>query len=218
MTQPLPSRPSLEHLKNQAKTLLQAARRWRSCVSIAWRETCRNIVRRMRRLQRAAKTLSRSSCRMHNRLWPTDTGFANWTLLKQHVDEQTLAAHTRSEQIASLIQYCLDGELPRAERCLARHPELATADIFMAATSGDAACVEAMLESNPTLVNLPGGPLHAPPLVYVCSSRFASPSHAPTAVRTIVHLLLDRGADPNAHWLTRHLTMRRCPHFTARVV
>jgi ankyrin repeat protein len=137
-------------------------------------------------------------------------GFANWAQLKQHVEQVELATKSRREQIAVLIKWCLEGELDRAERFLERHPELASADIFVAATLGEEATVRAMLELDPGIVNMSGGPLTAPPLVYACSSRFASPNNfREPKLRAIANELLHRGANANAHWLNPEFN--NCP-------
>src|SRR5688572_23645436 len=131
MTQSLPSRPSLEHLKNQAKALLRAARE-------GVPDALAQFSRHLGALDPPDKDLSLDVAANARRLKLADAqhvvaheyGFANWAQLKQHVEEVALAAKSREEQIAVLIKCCLDGELVRAERILERHPELVSADIF----------------------------------------------------------------------------------------
>ena len=211
MTHSLPLRPSLEHLKNQAKALLRAAREGAP-------EALARFSQHLGPLDPPDKDPSLDAAAHPRRLKLADAqhvlareyGFANWAQLKQHVDEAAMAAKSRQEQIAVLITCCLEGELARAERFLERHPELASADIFVAATLGEEATVRAMLERDPTIVNMSGGPLDAPPLVYACSSRFASPDNSrEPQLRAIANELLQRGADPNARWLNP--AFNNCP-------
>jgi ankyrin repeat protein len=196
MTHSLPSRPSLEHLRNQAKALLRGAR---AGVPEALGRFARHASKPASGDKEPSAALVVADAQL---VIAREYGFANWVQLKQHVEELTLAAQSREQQIAVLIRCCLDGELARAERILARRPELAAADVFVAATIGDEAAVRTMLESDPTTANTPGGPLQAPPLVYACTSRFASPDQArEPRLRAIATELLERGADPNAYWL-----------------
>jgi ankyrin repeat protein len=210
MTQSLPPRPSLEHLRNQAKALLRAAREGAP-------EALARFAPQLEPLHRPDATSARVSAPQPRpkladaqHVLAKEYGFANWAQLKEHVDEVALAAKSREEQVAVLIKCCFDGELARAERFLERHPKLAGADIFVAATLGEEAAVRAMLERDPSLVNIAGGPLDAPPLVYACSSRYASPNNSrEPQLRAIANELLGRGADPNARWLNRDF--HNCP-------
>jgi ankyrin repeat protein len=210
MTHSLPSRPSLEYLKNQAKALLRAARE-------GVPETLARFAQHLEplHLPHAITTaLSAPQRRLKladaQHVLAKEYGFANWAQLKQHVDEAALIAQSREEQIAVLIKCCLDGELARAERFLEHHPELASADVFIAATLGEEATVRTMLERDPTLAHTAGGPLDAFPLVYACSSRYASPNNSrEPQLRAIANELLQRGADPNARWLNP--AFNNCP-------
>lgn len=88
----------------------------------------------------------------------------------------------------------------KAHRLLDDHPELAHADIYTAAATGDVSAVRAMIERDPALVHTKGGPLHWEPLLYACYSRLndAGPDRSTLEV---ARLLLARGADPNAGFL-----------------
>ena len=84
----------------------------------------------------------------------------------------------------------------RAERLRAQHPELARANLFTAAVSGELAHVRSLLAATPALASQPGGPQQWPPLVFVCYGRIENP-----AAVEIATALLDAGADPNARFV-----------------
>lgn len=189
MTQSLPSRPSLEHLKNQAKALLRGARS-------GDHSALERIAAQLRRAEHSSWTLANAQFALAR-----EYGFANWAELKQHVELAEIAAKSRAERAELLIRCCLDDLLARAERLLERFPDLSADNIYVAATVGDVGAFQALLQRTPELLNQPGGPLKAPPLVYACSTRFAAPTQVrEPQVRAIVEDLLRRGADPNAFW------------------
>jgi ankyrin repeat protein len=87
----------------------------------------------------------------------------------------------------------------RARRMLADDPDLALADAYTAAASGDVAAVRAAIDREPAIVARKGGPLQWPLLLYACYSRME-----PAGTRStleVARLLLARGADPNAGFL-----------------
>ncbi|MFT5129379.1 MAG: ankyrin repeat protein [Rhodothermales bacterium] len=85
----------------------------------------------------------------------------------------------------------------RARALLLAHPELIQASIHLAACAGDVEAVRSWLERDANLANERGGIRDWEPLLYACYSRIALPQSDPLAV---VELLLDHGADPNAHY------------------
>jgi ankyrin repeat protein len=86
-----------------------------------------------------------------------------------------------------------------AARLLARHPEIAGADIYTAVVCGDAERVARILAERPRAPAEPGGPRDWPPLLYLCNARLPPPWTGENAV-AIAQMLLDRGADPNAFY------------------
>jgi hypothetical protein len=175
MTQSLPSRPSLEHLKNQAKALLRAARSGDEAA-------LERIAAQLRRTEPPQWTLANTQF-----VLAREYGFANWAELKQQVELAEIAAKSRAERTELLIRYCLDDLLARAEKLLERFPDLSTDNVYVAATVGDVSALQALVQQAPALVNEPGGPLKAPPLVYACSTRFSAPTHVrEPQVRAIV--------------------------------
>jgi ankyrin repeat protein len=87
-----------------------------------------------------------------------------------------------------------------AQKTLAHHPELQRDSLYTAIVCGDLNEVERVLNSDPELINKPGGAREWAPLLYLCYTRFTneeSINNAPAMAR----LLLDRGADPNAFYM-----------------
>lgn len=85
-----------------------------------------------------------------------------------------------------------------ARRLADQHPEIADANIHVAAALGDVERVADFLRRDPTLVAAPAADRPWPPLMYTCWSRFhqIGPKPATASLRTVEYLL-DHGADPN---------------------
>ena len=86
----------------------------------------------------------------------------------------------------------------RARSMLTEDPSLSDRDIFHAAAVGNVEAVERFLDADPNLVNLRGGYFDWEPLLYSCYSRLNLPNRS---TFDVAKLLLDRGADPNAHYM-----------------
>ncbi len=90
-----------------------------------------------------------------------------------------------------------------ADARLRADPALATASPFHALVLGDADAVERALDAGRLHVGAADGPLSAPPLVYVCFSRYLQrDSPRAAALVDTARLLLARGADPNGAFET----------------
>ncbi len=72
--------------------------------------------------------------------------------------------------------------------------------IWAAAAASDVDAVRALLDRDPTLARREGGPYRWPPLCYVTYSR-VDPAVAESSVLAVTRALLDAGADPNAGYL-----------------
>ena len=95
------------------------------------------------------------------------------------------------------------GEIDRAEQILAESPELASADIRIAAILGDDAAVRACIANDPKSVNAKSPPYGGDALNYLGLSKYLrlDPTRTPAFVRTAT-ALLDAGADPNTGFWT----------------
>ncbi len=136
-----------------------------------------------------------------------ERGFDNWARLKEQLEIDGLAALGSGALLDELlnkacIAYADDwpSNWKRAERIVTRHPELAQASIYSAALCGELERVRELLDSTPSLVNQKGGPRGWEPLLFVCYGRLPIARAADQSL-AIAQLLLERGADPNAHWL-----------------
>lgn len=129
-------------------------------------------------------------------------------------------ADDRSDVVAAFLETaCLDWRtggaartraMHAAGRMLARHPEVAHANILTAAVCGDVERVAQMLDDDPKLATAIGGPRRWPPILYVCDARLPEPWSAAAGVE-VARLLLERGADANAFYLGGNADI----HYTA---
>jgi ankyrin repeat protein len=199
----LPHRPSLEHLRNEARAL---QRRFRegdlSALALAG-EFHPRLHERAEQfgLSDAQLTVARSY------------GYPSWPNLKAYVEAVT--AYTRdpgrvrpqdepAEEFLRLACLTYGGDdlshPARAAEMLRVDPSLAGHSIHTAAAVGDAPAAERMLRADRSLATATGGPFRWEPLMYVAYSRLATndPGHSHVAV---ARLLLAHGADPNAGYL-----------------
>jgi len=195
MTRSLPPHPSLENLKKRAKTLKRA-----------WQSGDAHALERVRAahpklgseeaLQQATPRLT--DCQL---VLARESGFASWPQLRIAVEA---AQHDLPDEFVTLACLCYDDPHydhrmfhARASEMLRTHPWLASANIWCAAAAGNTAAVAAILNEEPDAVNRPG-PYGWAPLLCGCYSR-VTPLDANHSTYEAAKLLLDRGADPNAH-------------------
>ena len=88
----------------------------------------------------------------------------------------------------------------RARRMLAHRPSLAAADAYTAAATGSVAALRRFLSEDSRRASRAGGPRRWPPLLYLCYSRVTEQLAGDDTIGT-ARLLLDHGADPNAHFM-----------------
>jgi ankyrin repeat protein len=199
---PLPSNPSIEHLRKDAKRLRRAVH--------AGDADALARVHEFHPLPPQA--LARFTLADAQLVTARSYGFASWAKLKQHLLEITpfiwdvpppADPDSRVDVFVRLACLTYTGVHPspaRARRLLADHPEISAASIYAAAAAGDVVEVRVMLDREPRLLNAKGGPLQWEPLLYACYSRLEAsvPTHSTLEV---ARLLLSRGADPNAGFL-----------------
>ena len=193
MTTPpaLPPHASLEHLKKQAKQLLQAVR---SGLADAL-QTIRNF---------HPKPDKFSGLRDAQLVIARQHGLQDWQQLTQEVELQKLRTATLQEQAGQFIALaCLryNGDdrawrYANANALLAEVPALANVNLYCALVAGKLAGVRQFLDEDPALATRSGGPFNWPPLMYLTYSRVLSTQDE---VLGIAQLLLERGADPDSH-------------------
>ena len=197
MTNYLPDNASLENLKKQAKTLLKRVH-----------DGDEETIAQIRSSHPQFSELDPKSLKLADSqlLLARYYGFNSWTELKRSLqpDDDVTNEFLR----AAILRYggSFEMDIEKAKRLLLENPTLAEVNIWTAATLGNAAAVERFLDEQPELVNKKGGFFDEAPLLYVCYSRAQFDDSSYDALAT-AKLLLERGADANAHYLT-HGTYR----------
>jgi len=200
---PLPNNPSLEHLRKDARRLRNAV--------LASDADALGQVQEFH--PRANQAISRFALADAYLVTARTYGFASWTKLKQHLVEiepfiwnppPVPNPESRVDVFVRLACLTYAGwhrsNPVKALRMLAYDPELAHANIYVAAAVGNVAAVRTMVDRDSALVNAKDGPLHWEPLLYACYSRL-DPANADHSTLEVARLLLSRGADPNAGFL-----------------
>lgn len=204
----LPERPSLEHLRKQAKDLLALYRRQDASAF----ERLRRSLPSARREGDSA--LSARQLRLHDMLSciAREYGFTSWAELKNHVEVQrvpTLALDSRRLHWLRLVyggDLAGGGGRPRpapAARRFAEDPELVGDDPYLACAVGDEAAIRRAIERDSGWVDRVGGPLNIPPLIAVAHSGLARLDPFRESLYRSLRRLLDAGADPNASFQNR---------------
>ena len=87
-----------------------------------------------------------------------------------------------------------------ARAMLVAQPGLGAESMHVAAARADAAALRRLLDADPALANVEGGPFGWPPLLYLAYARH-DPDVSADAVRDAVAVLTGAGADPGAGYL-----------------
>ena len=125
-------------------------------------------------------------------------GFATWRQLETFVTHSD--GGSDFQQLACLNYFESDrpANRERARAMLDSDPALGSRDIWSAACVGDAQSVASFLDANRSLADRRGGCFDWEPLLYACYSRLNLPGKSTLEV---ARLLIERGADPNAHFM-----------------
>ncbi|SDS42667.1 ankyrin repeat domain-containing protein [Actinopolymorpha singaporensis] len=212
-TRPLPDNPSLEHLRNQARSLQRRAQAGEAEALAEFEEfDPRRDVSGGCSLSDAQFVVARSY------------GFPSWQRLRAHLDvvaeysywprpvDADEADLPDGQDLAALADRFLDlaclnytRDTPhrpaRARDLLRAHPEVARFSLHTMAAAGDAAGLREALGRDRSQVDQGGGPYGWPPIMYLTYARLdvGSPVEAAEA-------LLTAGADPNAGRLWQGMT------------
>lgn len=206
-TRPLPTNASLENLRKQAKSLLKSVRT-NEPVALAEIDA---LKLGSRTSGPGGLTLSDAQFVIARRY-----GFTSWTTLKNHVEvvsrysawpdalKSADAAPSLVDRFISLacLNYANDhaSRREKARELFAANPSIANENIFAAATIGDHVAVKELLQLNPKLARVQGGPHNWEPLLYATYSRLNS-SLTDDSTLEVARVLLDHGADPNTGFL-----------------
>jgi Ankyrin repeats (3 copies) len=196
----LPARPHLDHLKKQAKGLLDDFRR-----------KDRDALERIRLVLPAATKLDHAAiAQMELRLHDAQSciareyGFASWAYLKEYVALAAVnadAAARRRQWERWAFGYGYQVAKPRlADRLLQDHPDVLAGDAVLACAIGDIATVKAAIAGDPEWVNKARASNAMTPLICAAFSGLVALPEYAANIRTCVELLLHAGADSNAIW------------------
>lgn len=188
----LPTHPSLENLRKQAKRLHKSALADDSAA--------------LAQVGPYFGDPSKISLQQAQLVIARDYGFSSWVRLKRHVESGAGDAQTteqRANRFLDLVcmHYGPDfnrgpAEFEQAAALLGAHPEIAEHNLHAAAAAGHLAGVERLLAENPAGVDEKGGPFHWTPLMYAAYARLPG-----TSTLAVGKALLASGADPNAHYM-----------------
>jgi len=155
-------------------------------------------------LKRQAKELQESA---HVPLHEAQTrlareyGFASWNKLREEVEARTLEFDAA---VTEFVEAATDGRPDRAQRMLALHPTIRTANLHTALVLGDAGAVDTRLTKDPSLAGQTGGPRGWLPIHYICYTSVGS-----TGLADIARRLIGLGVDPNTRFPWQHHNVRR---------
>ena len=173
----LPARPSLDHLRREARDLLRAAQSGDTAAA-----------GRIRAVS-ATQTLASAQLALAR-----EYGFASWARLKTEVQARTTDL---ARQADAFCEASIRDWTGRAVRMLAATPELAGYNFATALILGDAARVRAEITRDPGLATRMDPRTGWTPLHAVCASKWnqLDPARA-DGLTEVARLLLDAGADP----------------------
>ena len=125
-------------------------------------------------------------------------GLAGWSALRRALDDLASDRQSLEKQVDIVLRSVMwQASTDAASRILKRVPAIATADLYMAASTGSLAELERRLATEPGAAQRKGGPLDWEPLLYLAYSRLPV---SETNALPMARLLLAGGADPNASW------------------
>src|ERR1700691_3295549 len=159
-TKPLPSRPSLDHLKHQAKDLLQARQAGNPEAIQRIKGSHPEFAKSTDEEIRAAK-FALSDTQL---IIAREYGFESWPKLKTHVEA---LARGDDPQVAAFLLAAIAGNQMEANRALNDGVLLEYSNIYVASMLGDVATVAAMLKEDTAQATRKGGPKEWDPLLYV---------------------------------------------------
>jgi len=201
----LPARPHPDHLKKQAKALLDGIRQGAPEAL----ERIRLALPAAARLDHAA--IAAMGLRLHDAqsCIAREYGFGSWSQLKDYVALQAASADaaTRRRQWSRWVfGHGYQTARPAlAERLLRDHPDLLAGDPALACAIGDVATVQAAIATDPAWASTARAGNGMPPLACATfSGMIALPGYA-SDIRACVELLLAAGADPDARWIDPEL-------------
>lgn len=206
-TKPVPSHPNLQQYRKQAKDLVKAhysaapdaIERIRAFHPALLGFSPQEIADRPFQLTAAQLVVAR------------EHGFESWPKFKSHIEALNFKRRSlliNDPSAVFLEAACIpmggwhaSGTLEAAQALLAQKPEIAHANVYVAAALGDDIGVRRFLAIDPANATRKGGPHEWDALTYLCFSRYLRLDHARSDnfVRAAT-ALLDAGASANTGW------------------
>ena len=189
-----PQRPelrhTLEHLRDEAKRLLELARHGDPAVLARLRAALPRLaslddahIRETVKLADVQHALART------------LAFESWGALKAHLVSRA-PLHARAAQFLEAFR---NDQVQRAQQLLAATPELVRHSIHTAAAAGDLDGVVAWLAADPSSATRPTRPDDTAPIIYAANSELKQQlGVSDTQQAALVRLLLEGGADANS--------------------
>jgi ankyrin repeat protein len=174
----LPAKPSIDHLRRQARDLLRAAQAGDTAAA--------------GRIRAVSHALTLASAQL---AVAREYGFASWSRLRDEVAARTAGL---AQQAEAFCEASIRDWTGRAARMLEATPEIAGYSFATAVILGDADRVRTGIGRDPGLATRPGTRSGWTPLHAACASRWhrLDPSRA-DGLLAVTRILLDAGADPN---------------------
>src|SRR5262245_19474559 len=189
-SRPIPPRPSLEFDRKQARGLLDAFNAGDGLAQERFRA----------HHPRFPAGASRRPAALHDAqlVIAREYGFPSWPCWKQFVEARLLDTRERAALLVRAASY---GDMRRASALLAAEPGLERFDLYTTCVCGATDHAARLLDRDPSLARVRGGPLEREPILYACFSRFLRTDAQRTdGIVRIVSLLLAHGADVNAQF------------------
>lgn len=187
----LPDRPSIEKFKKDAKQLLREFRAGESAA-----------VQRVNGFHPRPSEFS--GLRDAQLVLARQYGYPGWEQLSTAAELKLLRSRSLVEQADlfvadACVRYSGDDRVFRYQRAaamLAQEPKLSRVNLYSALAAGSLMAVEEKLKEDRSQIDVSGGPLDRPPLLYLTYSRVPADREQ---VLGIMRLLLEAGADPDSH-------------------
>ena len=202
MTQRIPPRPDLGHLKKQAKDLLASYRRGEPVALARFRAALPAAA------GRADAAIADLGLKLHDAqsCLAREHGFASWADLRGFVLARRALVDDPGRATLQWLRRVYAGDIAGgnhsaqpalAERLWAEGAVPQSDDPWLACAVGDAARLRQSIAQDPGWVHRPGGPLQLTPLLAVAHSSLARLPAFADRLQACVALLLEAGADAN---------------------
>lgn len=193
MSKQLPARPSLEHLRKQAKSLLSAYRAGREEAAERLKATLPSLA------GLAAEKSIAKHIALHDAqsVIAREYGYESWRALVAHVEE-IRARDGVNDEVAERFIRAAVSEQGAWRKLLDLYPALPRYSPVTALVSGETNQVREWLDQSPNRLTAKLPPMDWQPLEYAAYSQVHTASSKRSAgLLATARLLLDRGADPN---------------------